>query len=271
MRSAPRPPPIMLSIPILYIRRHLTRLVSWKHTYTHIYHINIIISSVARTHTKYEHGDTTNAYIYMRYIYMYLIHIPYMYIWYIEVPTYLPTRDPVRAPEPWILYNIIIYVRCFSIHLLTISSKDPPSHCTHNILYYYILWTERAYKYIYRFMMILYTLARWLMAAVWMDIEMRENSRSPRDYNTHLYCIIRTYIIITSNESAETVIRTMGCVRVYTYYIYIGTALCLYRNDVPKEDESGTGLYVYTRVYHVTKGEVSWCGQRVFLAFLCFH
>lgn len=61
-------------IPILYIRRHLTRLVSWKHTYTHIYHINIIISSVARTHTKYKH-DTT--------------HVYYIYILCVEVPTYL--------------------------------------------------------------------------------------------------------------------------------------------------------------------------------------
>lgn len=67
--------------------------------------------------------------------------------------------------------------------------------------------------------------------AVWMDIEIRENSRSPRDYPT-------------DSRAERTSVHHNG-MRVCTHV--------LYRNDVPKEDESGTHAHVYARI---TKGEV---------------
>jgi len=154
-------------------------------------------------------------------------HYTHVYVHIVCRGTYLPTY--LRG-IPCVLLSLeyyIIYVRCFSIHLLTISSKDPPSHCTHNIFYYYI-YCGPSVHIIYRGMMILYTLARWLMAAVWMDIEMRENSRSPRDYNTHLYCII-LYVHNNNIQRIREVCDSHNGMRACVYILYIYIIYILYR------------------------------------------
>lgn len=61
-----------------------------------------------------------------------------------------------------------------------------------------------------------------------------------------------------SNRSEQHTIRTMGFVATYTYIIETTCQKKMNRRDTT------------TYVYHITKGEVSWC-QRVFLAFLYFH